>query len=309
LGIFRRRKYPILPKKPVPLAVKITIMLVLVFLATSLSLVVHYNQVIAARDITIVELMVENSKLRDTLRKLNLSLAEVVRVLEQRCCLPEALAHVLIKNEVLAVGKLVVELNTDLNDVYETVESIYTWIINNVKDISDPEIPAPLPDKTRCVRIVEEKYCYYEVTLVQNYIQTPWFTAKHRQGDCEDQAILAYAMIYFYLGYVRGEKVADKLLFAIIDLNSGRKHAAIIMLNKNDVIIVDPGGKYITRSGLSKVFPRGIYEELINYSNYWFEEGGIAYMHLYRVDVENGTYQKVAGGDILAVISQISSSE
>ncbi|MEM1843541.1 MAG: hypothetical protein QXD75_03355, partial [Desulfurococcaceae archaeon] len=134
-------------------------------------------------------------------------------------------------------------------------------------------------------------------------------TAKHRQGDCEDQAILAYAMIYFYLGYVRGEKVVDKLLFAIIDLNSGRKHAAIIMLNKNDVIIVDPGGKYITRSGLSKVFPRGIYEELINYSNYWFEEGGIAYMHLYRVDVENGTYQKVAGGDILAVISQISSSE
>lgn len=304
MGIFKKQKYPILPKKPVPLAAKITVVFVIVLLVTSLSLVVYYNRAIAVKDAEIVELMVENSKLRDTLRKLNLSLTELVRALEQRCCLPEALTHVLAKNEVLAIGKLVVELNADLSDVYETVESIYTWIVNNVKDISDPEIPAPLPDKTRCVKIIEEKYCYYEVALVQNYVQTPRFTAKHLQGDCEDQAILAYAMMYFYFRYIRGEKETGRLLFAILDLSNGRRHAAVIILTKDGgMVIVDPAGKYVTRNGSSRVSPGSIYKELLSYSNHWLEEGGIERMHLYHVDVENGVYWKVAEGDILTIIS------
>ncbi len=57
-------------------------------------------------------------------------------------------------------------------------------------------------------RFTDYNLYYYDFAPFENYVQDPLFTAKHREGDCEDQAILVYAMIKYYQIYIYGKEYA-----------------------------------------------------------------------------------------------------
>jgi hypothetical protein len=42
------------------------------------------------------------------------------------------------------------------------------------------------------------------VETIANYVQTPEWTLTQKQGDCDDQAALEYAMLRYYNKYIAG---------------------------------------------------------------------------------------------------------
>jgi archaellum component FlaC len=125
---------------------------------------------------------------------LNNSLAQIASTLKSHALLPEAFKHVLTIDEVKSVSTYVWQAGVDKDDIWKSYQAIYKWVHDNVRYIDDVPIPVPLVIH----RFTDHNLYYYDFIPIENNAQNPLFTAKHREGDCEDQAILVYAMNYTY---------------------------------------------------------------------------------------------------------------
>ena len=151
-------------------------------------------------------------------------------------------------------------------------------------------------------------YAYkIDVSTFQKYIQTPKLTLEIKQGDCDDQAILVYAMIKYYMKYVVGTEYT--LYLAEITFNNNEGHLAVFLpVQGGELYIIDPAGHYLTSTFLGTITSQPAYQELQSYSNWWSSEGGIKRIVLYEVNIVDGSYTIVEQGNISQIASFLSTS-
>jgi len=234
--------------------------------------------------------------------ELNSTLAELVETLTLMANIPKAFKRVLNPTSVMAVAPYVNDAGVKASDPWSSFENIYKWITSKVAYVNDVEIPVPT-----YVMCDANRLCTYRFSLLRNYVQEPRFTAEYGQGDCDDQAVLAYAMIKYYTIYVHGKEYRAWL--AHIEFSSGSSHLAVfIPVSGGKLTILDPAGSYLTRDLSGQITSRPPLDELQKYSSHFSKFGGINYIEIYEVDVHTGQYTTLIKGDINKIASYIAST-
>ena len=209
--------------------------------------------------------------------------------------MPNALKRVLIEEEIKKIIPYTTTLTNNMENRWKAYQNIYNYMKTNIKSTYD--LPFPYLMITQ-VKLKDINYIT-NVTLryVPNYIQTPETTLKYGQGDCEDQAIAAYAIIKYYHKNILKEE--HKTYLAHIQYQSGRAHLTTIIYEpEGKICIIDPPTNYITNIN-NQITAKPVYQELITYSNLWkSQEGRITYIKVYDVNIINGNHQIAAKGTI-----------
>jgi hypothetical protein len=239
-----------------------------------------------------------NFVLRD-FHDLSMEVEDFFKQLNQFSSLPESFQSVLTDDE---LGKIAstVELITKPSDSWYSVERIHKHVVNLVNYAEDVNVPYCQNiqyDQVDDKRLVN----YFNIEIARNYIQTPIFTLEYAQGDCEDQAILEYAMIDYYEREIHGTDYLTYL--ARMTLGDGNGHVAVIIPAANhEICVLDPAGSYYT-SRMGHIESRSASQELQQYSNLWSSYGGISTIVLYNIDSADGSFSIAASGTLEEIIT------
>ena len=197
--------------------------------------------------------------------------------------------RVFSKSEYLYLRNLLVEqvIPPGNIDWWKALQEIYSYISNEIDYVKDE--PIPLPPK-----LDELLNGTYQNKTFENSIMTPSDTIRLKQGDCDDQAILLYAMIDVYEKYFMGGDTLEWI--ALLRFKDGSWHMAVLIpIQNKKLTIVDPAGQYYTNIEEGKIGSRYVYDELYTYSSHWSAYGGIEYIELYQV-IGNKIYRVAYGG-------------
>jgi len=162
---------------------------------------------------------------------------------------PDAYPRVLNDAAIRKTSSAVVSAGVSSTDSWDSYQSIYNYITSNVAYAYDTEMP--YIDSYWYVEQDGYEYVtrfYDEVEVCRNMIQTPELTLDIMQGDCDDQAVLAFGMVQYYREYVYG--TIYLLYMAHIDFSDGSSHLAVFLpVEGGELCIIDPAGNYLTMSG------------------------------------------------------------
>jgi len=245
--------------------------------------------------------------LKDKSAKTSSSLLSLLNELELLAFIPEAFKRVLNWSAVEAIGKYVNETGVNPWDYWGSLQRIYDYIRAKVRYAYDIEIPVPnppLPPNANDQLLLGG----WSYTMYENYVQTPEFTIKYGQGDCDDQAVLAYAMIKYYMIKIHGREYA--LYIAMIVFDDNNAHLAVFLpVQGGELTIVDPAGSYLTRDINGQICSRLAIIELQNYRTWWSRgKHLIKRIELYSVNVKTGSYEQVASGTLEEIAAFLSKS-
>ncbi|MGB9827248.1 MAG: transglutaminase-like domain-containing protein [Thermosphaera sp.] len=227
-----------------------------------------------------ISLWSENNKLQKTLY-------DITQTYEDYTSFDRALKRFLILEEVQATKQYVEVAGVSTYSGWESYRRLYEWVVSNIKYAYDPEIPVPVCEKS--------SECYF--VYRHEYVQPPSFTLRRGQGDCEDMALLLYAMMKYYDIYYLGKEY--RIWLADIDFkNSKSGHVAVIVPMKGGYVgILDPAGKFVDVGPVKYVLEK--------YDDWWSDEGGIKTITLYRVEVLRGEYYEDASGSFGDIVAYI----
>lgn len=200
--------------------------------------------------------------------------------------LEDSYQRVLCKSEVDKLDSTVTSI-TDSDSTWNSYDAIYKYVKNNIGYVSDPEIPQIIGYTT--VTLDSNQYVSgFTISTRQNHIQTPDFTLENKQGDCDDQAVLMYAMIKNYLINIYGTNYHTTLMR--LELGDGEGHLAVLIpVQEGNVCILDSAGSYYTNR-YSRVTSKVASTELNAYDDWWSDYGGIQNIVLYNVDITDGDF-------------------
>ncbi|RLE57155.1 MAG: hypothetical protein DRJ40_02215 [Thermoprotei archaeon] len=192
---------------------------------------------------------------------------------------------------------------TDPHDLWRSEKELYHYVVKNIAYAKDPPIPVP-PTISELEQRLYGNYTCNELIL------SPSEVLKLRQGDCEDQAILLYALIIAYERYLHGKEYITWLVH--IDLGDGSSHMAVafpvkVDEGRHELTILDPAGKYYTSGPIGELTSRVPLIELKRYSTHWRDHGGIKRITIY--DIITGELKVVVSGDIEEVAIYIEKGE
>jgi len=251
-------------------------------------------------------LLRDYASLKDKSIKTSRSFLSLLNELESLAYTPKAFKRVLNWKAVEAVGKYVNESGVNPWDYWGSIQKIYDYIRAKVRYAYDVEIPVPNPPLPPNAD-EEPLLGGWSYTVIQNYVQTPEFTIKYGQGDCDDQAVLAYAMIKYYMIKVHGREYALYIAGIVFDNNEG--HLAVFLpVRGGELTIVDPAGSYLTVDSRGRICSRPASVELQRYRDWWSAKHQIKRIELYSVDVKTGSYEQVASGTLEEVAAFLSKS-
>jgi len=227
----------------------------------------------------------------DKLKGLSDDVQDFNELLNSYCFFEESFPRVLCSNEVEEVSSIV-SLITFPSEIWVNYNTIYNYIVLNVEYVND----IGLPYITTCEYQNfdgDEVITGFSTDTREDYIQTPKFTLENEQGDCDDQAVLAYAMIGYYDKYIYGTEYELYIAFS-----SGSGHVAVFLpVQDGNLCIIDPSGNYLTRRSGS-ITSKTASIELQNYDNYWSTQGEITNIQLYQVNIVTGISTMVESGSI-----------
>jgi len=216
-------------------------------------------------------------------------------LLSAYCSVSKAIPRVLNEEEVKKISSIVLSATNGSSDLWFAYEKIYQYIVDNIKHATDIRFPVIYFSE----RVINDKKFINNIftRTVKNYIQTPHFTLEYEQGDCDDKAILAYAMIKCYLNDVYGKDY--RLYLAQVTFFDGTSHLSVFQPVKGpNLCIIDPAGRYLTSSNGS-ITTNVASLELEKYNDYWSSTfGEITNIELYDVNVIDGSYTVVADGSL-----------
>lgn len=216
--------------------------------------------------------------------------------------IPDAFKRTLNNAAIREIAEAVNSAGVSRTDHWSSYQRIYNWITSNIKYVCDVETPYL---NVLWSALLDGKHSYvtdFNISMFKNYVQTPKLTLEIKQGDCDDQAILAYAMIKYYMKYVSDVEYA--LYIASITFNSGSAHLAVFLpVHNGQLCIIDPAGNYLTSTWWGSITSNPATSELQSYSNHWSSQGGINKMVLYNVNVADGSYTVIAEGNISQIAS------
>ncbi|MEM4440945.1 MAG: transglutaminase-like domain-containing protein [Desulfurococcaceae archaeon] len=284
---------------------KAVLVVLLIVLSSALTYTVtssHYGSTLRSYEVRLLEVEAQYSRLLNVAYGLNESLSKVVGMLRKYCCVPHVLPMVLNEDEVVAMKWYIVNIGVDPRDEWITIERIYSWVRRNIGYISDPRITI-VDHRYTCTTVDSDVYCIYDFREVKDYVQPPTETIRRGGGDCEDHAILVYALLTYYFKYLRG--VNYTIWLAFMELADGSKHAAVfIPVREQGLLIVDTSIGFISMVN-STLMPRSPLEELEEYFYFHLSSGGISSISLYSVNTETGSYKLEVSGGLATVASFI----
>ena len=193
------------------------------------------------------ELSSNYKKIKERYKNLSYDVVRFYDFLYSYVNLPESFKRVLNENAINKTSKAVIEAGVVPFDLWYSIQKIYEYITNNIQYAKDIEMP--YISGYWYVTYEKENYTlnfYNEVRTIGEYIQSPELTLKIKQGDCEDQAILAYAMIKYYMKYVNG--IDYDLYLAEIEFSNSSHVSVILPVEGRKICIIDPAGHYLTNS-------------------------------------------------------------
>ncbi|MCD6536881.1 MAG: hypothetical protein J7K49_07645, partial [Thaumarchaeota archaeon] len=101
---------------------------------------------------------------------------------------------------------------------------IFEWITKNLQYLDDDYH-----------QFIED----HELDMLRNFVSLPNETLARGGGDCEDLAVLAYAMLRSVLG-------ESENVYLIVIFSGERGHVAVLYEYGGKFMIVDPAGNYVT---------------------------------------------------------------
>jgi chaperonin cofactor prefoldin len=238
--------------------------------------------------------------------KLNLAVRRLNTTLWEYCNQISSFPHTLTTVEVLKMESRVRSIIGTTTDSWANYQKIHEYMTSNIEYVYDIEFPYISTYNYQDVNGV-----YYltdfEVWTITNYVQTPEFTLQYKQGDCDDQAALEYAMIRYYNKYIQGSDY--NLYLAEMDFEDGSGHVAVFMPDSGGVLtILDPAGNYLTKTG-SSIDYKGAASELEAYNHHWIDQNGsITNIRLYSINLNDGSYTTVAQGTRAQVAAWLAES-
>ncbi|MEM2740392.1 MAG: transglutaminase-like domain-containing protein, partial [Candidatus Bathyarchaeia archaeon] len=149
----------------------------------------------------------------------------------------DSISRVLNDSEISNLTHLVRSMVSYPSDYQLSVKELYDYVKKNVKYAYDPPVPYP-PLISDFERGVYVKMTYKQIIL------SPSEVLSYGQGDCEDQAILLYALIRCYQRYVYGGEYILWLLD--ITLRDGGGHVAVAFSIGGGLTILDTASSYYT---------------------------------------------------------------
>lgn len=217
-------------------------------------------------------------------------------LLNNYCCIPEAFQRILINEELEKIASTVSSITHESQDSWYAYEKIYKYVADNINYAYDIEFPY-IDNYYYILLDGSEIITSFSIDKIRNYIQTPEFTLEYKQGDCDDQGVLTYAMIKYYMRNIYGTEYS--LYIADIEFSGGSSHLAVFLpVRGGQLCILDPAGHYLT-SRYGQITNNVASFELQKYSNEWSKTTGeITYITLYDVNVIDGSYEVVASGII-----------
>lgn len=241
--------------------------------------------------------------------RLNSTVANIISTTDSYAGLTASFPRVLNDNAVKATASAVTAAGASKSDYWGSIQKIYRYVTSNIAYVHDIEMPYWYISHTMTIK--GQTYIYgADYFKFQNYIQTPELTLEIKQGDCDDQAILAYAMIKYYMKYVYGTEYS--LYLAHVEFSDGSAHLSVVMpVQGGNICIIDPAGSYLTSTlyiWQYVITQKPALQELQAYSNHWKYGGGtgpITYIKLYRVNVVDGSYTVAAEGTISQVAAAL----
>jgi len=249
----------------------------------------------------------ENSVLNEELNDANKNWMSLsTNVLEFReelysyCVLNESFPRIFSSNELDKIAAKVEEITRGDNDIWDGLNSIHKYVRDEVDYVYDSEVP------------VISTYRYYgddddpllidfETQYRQNMYQSLDFTVEYEQGDCDDQAMLEYAMIKYYQRYVLEEEYQLYLVYMGWEDSA---HLTVFQPVQGDnICILDPAGQYQTGT-TSSLTQNSIRDELMKYQNHWYDEyGAILELSFWIVDIDTGSYEESFSGSLEEAIA------
>ncbi len=202
--------------------------------------------------------------------------------------LSESFQRVLNDDEIQKLVPLVRNITTNPYDPRTSEFELYRYVRNNIQYTPDVYVPIP-------PTFWELENGIFTRELWQQTVQAPSETLERKAGDCEDQAILLYAMIKAWQRYIHGKEYVLWLMY--IKFNDGSAHLAVAFpVEGGYMAILDPAGAYYT--GRPGRFRReDPLMELRRYSDWWSDHGGIKKIAIY----DPTTGEKLVEGDINTV--------
>ncbi len=235
--------------------------------------------------------------------KLTLAVRSLNATLWEYCNVVSSFKNTLTTSEILKMETQVGSIIGSSTDAWANYQRIHEYITSNVDYVHDTESPYIHGYTYRDVNGV--RYLTdFDVSTIDNYVQTPEWTLQNKQGDCDDQGILEYAMLRYYNKYIVGTDY--NLYLADIDFSDGSGHIAVFMpVSGGQLTILDPAGNYLT-STYSTIASKAAASELEAYNSHWASTGSITQIRLYYIDPVDGSYNLASEGTRAQVASFLS---
>lgn len=235
------------------------------------------------------------------IENLTSTLNNITITLSEYTSLPLSFKRVLTLDEVLAAKWYVEAAGVIETSPWDSYRNLYIWVSSSIRYTYDPLIPVPYCE------FLANSSCILRYNIVDDYVQPPSYTLLYRQGDCEDMAILLYAMIKYYELFIHKSEYIVWIASIVFEDYTG--HTAIIIPAVGGKIgVLDPAGRYMTMDIHGLLVAKPVREELENYSKWWEARGGIKTITLYRVDVVSRVYYIDAMGTLEEIIEYIEST-
>jgi len=226
--------------------------------------------------------------LSDSVKEFNQTLVACTR-------LQPAFNRVLNSDEIDKIGDKVREV-VGGSDLWKANEKIYYFVADEVVYAYD--VPIPMIGRyTYITEDGERVIVGFESFSVNNYIQPLNYTLGYMQGDCDDQAVLQYAMMRYYYREIEGTDY--NLVLARVKWGDDMSHLAVFSpIEGGNICILDPAGHYLTNKR-GDIATKEAAQELEGYQEHWYDENGdITEIKLYWVNIDDGTSTIVFDGDL-----------
>ena len=211
--------------------------------------------------------------------------------------IPEACPRVINYNTIDKINGTVFSITGDIKGSWLPYQRIYEFIVANVSGVDDVEMPY-----VSRLWHFDFLWAHYDTKIltstVRNYIQTPDLTLELKQGDCDDQTVLAFAMMKCHMKSVIHSDY--KLYLVTMALADGTEHVLVLFpAGAGNLSVIDPAGHYITSSNGAMSF-RDAKAELHAYDGYWQTQynTSILSLTLFEVNAFDGRYQFIDHGSI-----------
>jgi len=234
-----------------------------------------------------------DTQMLNNLYKLTLAVRSLNSTLWEYCNVVSSFKNTLTTAEVLKMETQVRSIIGSSTDAWANYQMIHQYITSNVKyvyDIEFPYIHGYSYIDVNGVRYLTD----FDISTIENYLQTPEWTLQNKQGDCDDQGALEYAMLRYYNKYIVGTDYS--LYLASIDFSDGSGHIAVFMpVSGGKLAILDPAGNYLTSTS-SNIASKAAASELEAYNSHWSSHGSITTIKLYWINLVDGSYNLVSDG-------------